>query len=261
MAIQPFRATFSAAALLAAGQFLAPAYAEGPMSWAVGAATDDTHVEVLRDGWGYESSGSQRGFSARGALELSRNFELELGAMSASDLHWTEYFSGYQGYLTAHTTFDVRALNVSAVGKVVGRTFEGYIKAGVARYTVDGRQVLDTLMIDAAATRDVHAHSCSSGPECTTSPPSTPARGPMSTIQSAAWMVSSSCSTTISVLPRSRSVMSVSMRRRLSRWWRPIDGSSSTYRTPVRPEPICVASRMRCASPPERDPAERLRLR
>ena len=56
--------------------------------------------------------------------------------MSASDLHWTEYFSGYQGYLTAHTTFDVRALNVSAVGKVVGRTFEGYIKAGVARYTL-----------------------------------------------------------------------------------------------------------------------------
>jgi opacity protein-like surface antigen len=157
MAIQPFRATFSAAALLAAGQFLAPAYAEGPMSWAVGAATDDTHVEVLRDGWGYESSGSERGFSARGALELNRNFELELGAMSASNLHWTEYFSGYQGYLTAHTTFDVNALNVSAIGKVVGRIFEGYIKAGVARYDIDGSQVLDTLLTNAAATRDVHA--------------------------------------------------------------------------------------------------------
>ena len=47
------------------------------------------------------------------------------------------------------------------------------------------------------------------------------------------------------------------MRRRLSRWWRPIDGSSSTYSTPVRPEPICVARRIRWASPPESDPAER----
>ena len=45
-----------------------------------------------------------------------------------------------------------------------------------------------------------------SGPECTTSPPLTPAPGPMSTIQSAVRMVSSSCSTTIRVLPRSRRV-------------------------------------------------------
>ena len=36
----------------------------------------------------------------------------------------------------------------------------------------------------------------------TTCPPCSPAPGPMSTIQSAARMVSSSCSTTISVLPK-----------------------------------------------------------
>ena len=72
----------------------------------------------------------------------------------------------------------------------------------------------------------------------------------MSTTQSAAAIVSSSCSTTISVFPRSRSRVSVSMSRWLSRWCRPIDGSSSTYSTPVRPDPICVASRIRCASPP-----------
>ena len=152
-----FRTSFSGTGLLAAGLFVAPAYAEGPLSWYVGGATDDTHVEVLRDGWGYEASGSERGFSVRGALQFNRNFELELGAMSASDLHWTEYFSSYQNYLTAHTTFDVKAMNVSAVGKVVGHTFEGYIKAGLAQYNVDGRQVLDTLMTNAAATRDVHA--------------------------------------------------------------------------------------------------------
>lgn len=151
------RASLPAAGLLAAGLILSPAHAEGPKGWYVGVALDDNHVEVFRDSWGYESSGSERGLSARGALQLNRNFELELGAMSASDLHWTEFFASYQGYLTAHTTFDVKAVNVSAVGKVVGRTFEGYIKAGLAQYDIDGRQVLDTLFVDGAATRDVHA--------------------------------------------------------------------------------------------------------
>jgi opacity protein-like surface antigen len=158
MALQRlFRVSFSAAAPLAACLALAPAHAEGPIGWFVGGATDDTHVEVLRGDWGYEASGSERGYSVRGGMQFTRNFELELGAMSASDLHWTEYFSGYAGYLTAHTTFDVRAVNLSAVGKIVGDVFEGYIKAGVAQYDVDGRQVLDTLLVDAAATRDVHA--------------------------------------------------------------------------------------------------------
>ena len=41
----------------------------------------------------------------------------------------------------------------------------------------------------------------------------------------------------------------------LSLWCRPILGSSSIYSTPTRPEPICVAKRMRCASPPESVPA------
>ena len=46
--------------------------------------------------------------------------------------------------------------------------------------------------------------------------------GPMSTTQSAVRMVSSSCSTTISVLPRSRSRTSVSISRWLSRWCSPM---------------------------------------
>ena len=65
-------------------------------------------------------------------------------------------------------------------------------------------------------------------PECTTRPPCSPAPGPMSTAQSAALIVSSSCSTTIKVLPRSRSRTSVSISRRLSRWCSPMLGSSST---------------------------------
>jgi hypothetical protein len=48
----------------------------------------------------------------------------------------------------------------------------------------------------------------------------------MSTTWSAARIVSSSCSTTITVLPRSRSRSSVAISRALSRWCRPIDGSS-----------------------------------
>ncbi len=98
-------------------------------------------------------------------------------------------------------------------------------------------------------------------PVWTISPPCSPAPGPMSTTWSATMIVSSSCSTTRTVLPSSRRRMSVSMSRRLSRWCSPIDGSSSTYSTPTRPDPICEARRMRCASPPASVPAERDRVR
>ena len=87
-------------------------------------------------------------------------------------------------------------------------------------------------------------------PSATTLPPCSPAPGPMSTMWSAERIVSSSCSTTMTVLPRSRRRSSVSMRRRLSRWCRPMLGSSRMYSTPTSAEPICVARRMRCASPP-----------
>ena len=66
------------------------------------------------------------------------------------------------------------------------------------------------------------------GPEWTMRPPCSPAPGPTSTTWSATRMVSSSCSTTMTVLPRSRSRFNVPISRWLSRWWRPMDGSSST---------------------------------
>jgi hypothetical protein len=40
-----------------------------------------------------------------------------------------------------------------------------------------------------------------------------------------------------------------------------MEGSSSTYSTPRSFDPIWVARRMRCASPPESVAAERSRLR
>jgi hypothetical protein len=55
--------------------------------------------------------------------------------------------------------------------------------------------------------------SSATEPETTTCPPCSPRPGPMSTTQSEVRMVSSSCSTTMSVLPRSRSRVSVSMSR------------------------------------------------
>ena len=98
-------------------------------------------------------------------------------------------------------------------------------------------------------------------PETTIWPPCSPAPGPMSTTWSAVRMVSSSCSTTMTVLPMSLRRSRVSISLRLSRWCSPMDGSSRTYRTPTSPLPICEASRMRWASPPARVPALRFRER
>ena len=96
------------------------------------------------------------------------------------------------------------------------------------------------------------ARTTSSGPLAMISPPCSPAPGPMSITQSAVRIVSSSCSTTSTVLPRSRSRVSVAISLALSRWCSPIDGSSRMYSTPMSVVPIWVASRIRCASPPER---------
>ena len=101
-------------------------------------------------------------------------------------------------------------------------------------------------------------------PLCTIRPPCSPAPGPMSTTQSAVRMVSSSCSTTISVLPSSRNRTRVSISRWLSRWCRPMLGSSSTYRTPTRPRPdlrgqpdaLCLAAGQRARGPVERQVVE-----
>ena len=97
----------------------------------------------------------------------------------------------------------------------------------------------------------VLARLASGVPRATIWPPRRPAPGPKSSRPSALAITSRSCSTTSSVLPRSRSLCSASSSRVLSRGCRPIVGSSSTYSTPHRPLPTWLARRMRCASPPE----------
>ena len=88
-------------------------------------------------------------------------------------------------------------------------------------------------------------------PWAITYPPWTPAPGPISITWSAAYIVSVSCSTTITEFPKSRNFFRVAINLLLSLWCRPMLGSSSTYITPVKPDPIWVASLILWDSPPE----------
>ena len=104
-------------------------------------------------------------------------------------------------------------------------------------------------------TESVTSFTSSAVPWAITLPPCTPAPGPISIIWSAAYIVSSSCSTTNTVFPWSLNFFKVSISFSLSLWCKPILGSSKIYSTPVNPEPICVASLIRWASPPDNVPA------
>lgn len=151
------RPAFTGTGALLLGLSLARADAAEPETWYVGATTDDTHVEVFR-GLGWEVGGEERGFALLGGLQLNRRFSVELAARRAANLEWTEYFAEIPGYLTSHTTFDVTAVQASGVATFHwGKTVEAFLKVGLAKYSLDGRQVLDTLMTDATLTRDVDA--------------------------------------------------------------------------------------------------------
>ena len=60
---------------------------------------------------------------------------------------------------------------------------------------------------------------CSAVPCAITFPPWTPGPGPISIIWSAAYIVSSSCSTTITVFPKSLNFFNVAINFSLSLWW------------------------------------------
>ena len=65
-------------------------------------------------------------------------------------------------------------------------------------------------------------------------------------------MISSSCSTTMTVLPKSRSCLRIRIRRSVSRGCRPMDGSSRMYMLPTSELPSEVARLIRWLSPPLR---------
>ena len=86
-------------------------------------------------------------------------------------------------------------------------------RAGEGRRRIAGTGICRRPVRYAPVTDSGLARRSSTVPATTTRPPCSPAPGPMSTTQSAARIVSSSCSTTISVFPRSRSRISVSSSR------------------------------------------------
>ncbi len=94
-------------------------------------------------------------------------------------------------------------------------------------------------------------------PSKQTVPPTEPAPGPRSTTWSAIAITCGLCSTTSTVLPLSRSRSSSSFMRWMSWGCRPIVGSSKTYVTSVSEEPRWRIIFVRCASPPESEPAGR----
>jgi len=121
----------------------------------------------------------------------------------------------------SHLVYDVVPDETVVVNRPDIVIVEGLNVLQPARTREDGRTGL-------AVSDFFDFRTCFSVPCATTSPPCTPAPGPRSTTWSAVRIASSSCSTTITVLPRSRRRFSVSSSRSLSRWWRPMLGSSST---------------------------------
>jgi hypothetical protein len=83
----------------------------------------------------------------------------------------------------------------------------------------------------------------------------------MSIKRSAACMTFGSCSTTMSVLPASRSRSITPTMRPTSRACSPMDGSSSTNKVLTSEVPSAVVRLIRCTSPPDKVRDCRSRLR
>ena len=100
--------------------------------------------------------------------------------------------------------------------------------------------------------RDFCFKKLDSLPWATTLPPLIPGPGPISIILSADSIISLSCSTTITVFPKSLNSFRESISLLLSLWCSPILGSSSIYNTPTNFVPIWVANLILWASPPDK---------
>jgi len=124
----------------------AVAQSNDPRGWYAGFAGGTIHAEVFRDP-DWESGADETGLALRGGLRINRHFAVELAAQRADDVQWTEHFTtvaGYPGIYDTSTTFDVGALQVSAVGIVpFGQIWEGIFRGGLAYYSLSGERMLD----------------------------------------------------------------------------------------------------------------------
>ena len=98
-------------------------------------------------------------------------------------------------------------------------------------------------------------------PWAMTWPPPAPASGPISTTQSASFKICVSWSTRITELPSATKSCITPVSPTMLAGCRPMDGSSSTYSTPVVRLRTARASCIRCRSPVDRVAAERSRVR
>ena len=143
-----FRTALAGIAMPLALSWATAAVAESdyPGGWYFGASVDETHVEVFRS-IDWEEGVDEAGFSLRGGLRIKKRFAVEFAAQRAGDLTWTEHFTsvpGYPGFYDASTTFDLAAVQVSAVGVFpFGEIFEGVLRGGFAQYSLSGSQTLD----------------------------------------------------------------------------------------------------------------------
>ena len=98
-------------------------------------------------------------------------------------------------------------------------------------------------------------------PWASTRPPSAPALGPISMSQWAWDKICVSWSTRSTELPSATRSSITAVRPAMLAGWRPMEGSSSTYSTPVVRLRTARASCIRCRSPVDRVAAERSRVR
>ena len=103
--------------------------------------------------------------------------------------------------------------------------------------------------------------SCRTVPWATTWPPRAPASGPISMIQSAWDRIWVSWSTSSTEFPSATRSSITAVRPVMLDGCRPMEGSSSTYSTPVVRFRTARASCIRCRSPVERGAADRSRVR
>ena len=106
---------------------------------------------------------------------------------------------------------------ITVLDKAIANIFEPREDGtAVVYHMLDDFHVYDFRMNRAVT--EAEARWASGGPCATMAPPCTPAPGPMSTRWSAASIMSSSCSTTMTELPASRRAQRLSINLRLSLW-------------------------------------------
>ena len=148
--------------LLAAGAVMGTANAREPMEWYAGLSAANTHVEVWH-GLAWEQGQVHGGMAVRGGVHLTKHLGLELGLLRASNLEWQEHYAlipGLPHNYDTGATFNATSQQLSVVGILpFGKIWEGFLRGGIVRYHVSGRQTLTDAWNNASlAPRPIDRH-------------------------------------------------------------------------------------------------------